>query len=72
MLSGLTNEPNTFMKSMNHILHAFIGNVIIIYINDTLVFSKSLDEHVKHLRFRMKTLKNERLYANMKECKFLH
>ena len=62
---GLTNAPITFMRLMNHVMRAFIGKFVYI-----LVYSKSLDEHVEHLRCVLNVLQNEKWYANFKKCTF--
>ena len=67
---GLTNAPSTFMRMMNHVLRAFIGNFVVVYFDDILVYSKSLDEHVEHLRCVLVVLRNEKLYANFQKCTF--
>jgi hypothetical protein len=67
---GLTNAPSTFMCLMNEVLRSFIGKFMVVYFDDILIYSKSLDEHIEHLRAVFGALHEARLFANLKKCIF--
>ena len=69
---GLSNAPSTFMRLMNDVLCAFTGKFLVVYFDDILVYSRSLDERRQHLRAVCAKLQQERLFANLVKCSFLN
>jgi hypothetical protein len=55
---------------MNHVLRAFIGRFVMVYFDDILIYSKSLDEHVEQIKCVLAVLRKECLYANLAKCTF--
>ncbi|CAA6662801.1 unnamed protein product [Spirodela intermedia] len=55
---------------MNHIFRLFIDKFTVVYLDDILVYSYNLREHLLHLRQILETLKCHQLYLNPSKCTF--
>ena len=67
---GLTNAPTTFMDLMNRVFHEYLDRLVIVFIDDILIFSKSMEEHEEHWRIVFQILREKKLYAKFKKCEF--
>ncbi|KAJ6829084.1 uncharacterized protein M6B38_359760 [Iris pallida] len=67
---GLTNAPAIFMDLMNRVFYQYLDKFVIVFIDDILIYSKSEEEHEKHLRIVLQTLRDEQLYAKFSKCEF--
>jgi hypothetical protein len=67
---GLTNAPAAFQSAMNTVLGEYLHDFVVVYLDDILIFSKSAEEHLKHLKLVLNKLRQHGLYANAKKCEF--
>ena len=63
MSFGLTNAPIQFMELMNGVFRPYLDSFVIVFIDDILIYSKTEEDHVRHLRIIFKRLREEKLYA---------
>ena len=64
---GLKNAPSEFQNIMNDILNQF-SHFTIVYIDDVLIYSNSIEEHWKHLNSFFKTIKTNGLVLSPSKC----
>jgi len=67
---GLCNAPGTFQREMNRIFFPLIGKCMFIYIDDLIIFSSSLNDHIVDLTKVFETIKTNGLKINLEKCHF--
>jgi hypothetical protein len=67
---GLSNAPATFCTFMNDIFREWLDDFVVVYIDDILIYSSSLEEHAEHLRKVFQRLRENKLYAKLEKCEF--
>lgn len=70
MSFGLTSAPSTFQRTMNTILQSFIGRFVYCFIDDIIVYSRSMDEHKEHLRAVFQACDQANLRLKYSKCSF--
>ncbi|WMV45441.1 hypothetical protein MTR67_038826 [Solanum verrucosum] len=53
MTCGLANSPSAFMDMMNNVFRQYLDMFVIVFIDDILIYSRSENEHVDHLRIKL-------------------
>ncbi|XP_073159301.1 uncharacterized protein [Henckelia pumila] len=63
---GLTNEPVVFVDLMNRVFRDYLDKFVIVFIDDILVYSHSINEHAQNLRLVLQILCEKQLYAKFR------
>ncbi|KAK3505660.1 hypothetical protein QTP70_004557, partial [Hemibagrus guttatus] len=67
---GLTNAPAVFQALINEVFRDLLGKGVIAYIDDILVYSTSMEEHVRQVREVLTRLQRHHLYVKLEKCEF--
>jgi hypothetical protein len=70
MSFGLTNAPAYFMYLMNKVFMEYLDRFIVVFNDDILIFSRTMEEHEEHLRLVLEKLRSNQLYAKFSKCEF--
>ncbi|GBG68621.1 hypothetical protein CBR_g3162 [Chara braunii] len=67
---GLCNACGTFQHAMNQIFHDYLDKFVIVYVDDIIIFSKTIEEHVAHLDEVLSLLRQHKFKINGEKCEF--
>ena len=67
---GLKNAPPTFQRLMIELFRKQLDEFVVVYIDDILVYSKTFEDHMKHLKIVFEILQKANLMIKLKKCKF--
>nr|GEW50091.1 retrotransposon protein, putative, unclassified [Tanacetum cinerariifolium] len=67
---GLTNTPSTFQALTNEIFKAFLRKFTLVFFDDILVYSQTMEEHAAYLQMVLETIRRHKLYAKLSKSVF--
>ena len=67
---GLSNCPAMLQRTMNIIFKPYLDEFVMVYMDDVMVFSKSPEEHIKHLTLVLQALKKYQFFIRLNKCTF--
>ena len=67
---GLTNAPAYFVDLMSRVPREFLNKFVVVFVDDILTFLKNEEEHARHLKEVMDTLRAHQLKAKFSKCHF--
>jgi hypothetical protein len=66
----VTNAPAVFMDLMHQIFRPYLDKFVVVFIDDSLIYSKNPEEHTAHLKLVLEKLRKHKLYAKFSKCEF--
>jgi hypothetical protein len=66
----LTNALAHFMYLMNSVFMPELDKFVAVFINDILIYSRSMEEHEEHLLIVLQWLRDHQLYTKFSKCEF--
>ncbi|KAJ2917183.1 hypothetical protein MD484_g3247, partial [Candolleomyces efflorescens] len=68
---GDCNAPATYQALMNHIFSPYLGVFMDVYLDDIIIYSDTLEDHIEHVRKILEVLKRESLYLSKGKLRFI-
>lgn len=70
MAFGLSGAPNTFLGAMNDTLAPVLRKSALVFFDDILIYSATLEEHLVHLRTVLQLLRKDHWKVKLSKCEF--
>lgn len=67
---GLMNAPAVFQTLVNDVLWNMLNKFLFVYLDDILIFSDMLEEHIQHVQLVLQFLWENQLFAKVEKCEF--
>jgi len=67
---GMSNAPSTSIRVITQLFRPFIDKFVVVSFDNLLIYSRTQEQHVDHLKQVLSTLQDEKFYANLKKCAF--
>jgi hypothetical protein len=67
---GLMNAPGVFMSLMNGVFREYLDKFVQVFIDDILIYSRTMEEHDEHLCMVLQCLRENKLYGKLSKCSF--
>ena len=67
---GLTNAPATFYNLMNDVFYEYVDCFVVVYLDDIVIYSESLEDHMEHLTKVLSKLREHQLCVKKEKCEF--
>jgi len=66
----LTNAPLTFQEAMNDLLRPCLRLFVLVFFDDILIYSPTLQDHLSHLKLILNLLEKHQFFAKLSKCSF--
>ncbi len=70
MLFELTNVLTTCQEIINNVLRQYLNQFVIIYLNDIIIYLRTLKKHISYIFKVLECLNIKNLYLKLKKCEF--
>jgi len=68
---GDCNAPATYQALMNYLFSLYIRHFMDVYLDDIIIYSDALADHVRHVKVVLDILKREKLYLSWSKLRFI-